>query len=166
MKRQDARPARSEFLEPEASLDRLASAVLGAAVEVHKSLGPGLLESVYEHAVCVELSLRGVTFRRQVSVAFEYKGHPVGEGRLDLLVDERLIVELKAVESLEPIHRVQVHTYLMATGLCLGLLINFNVPLLLRGVQRVVLTSNARKSEAASEQTLSDPGGPGVLALK
>ena len=111
MKRQDTRPARSEFLEPEASLDRLASAVLGAAVEVHKSLGPGLLESVYEYAVCVELSLRGVTFRRQVSVAFEYKGHPVG-------------------------------------------------------VQRVVLTSNARKSEAASEQTLSDPGGPGVLALK
>ena len=111
MKRQDARPARSEFLQPEASLDRLASAVLGAAVEVHKSLGPGFLESVYEHAVCVELSLRGVTFRRQVSVAFEYKGHPVGEGRLDLLVDERLIVELKAVESLEPIHRVQVHTH-------------------------------------------------------
>src|SRR6478752_3925388 len=101
MKRQDARPARSECLEPEASLDRLATAVLGAAVEVHKSLGPGLLESVYEQAVCVELSLRGVAFRRQVSVAFEYKGHPVGERRLDLLVDERLIVELNNASKSE-----------------------------------------------------------------
>jgi len=108
---------------------------------VHRHLGPGFLESVYERSLCVELGLRAITFQRQVPVAVEYKGHPVGDGRLDLLVEDRLIVELTAVEALEPIHGVQLRSYLKATGRSLGILINFNVPVLLRGVRRVILSS-------------------------
>ena len=141
MKRQDAKDARAEFQEPEADLDRLASIVISAAVEVHRHLGPGFLESVYEQSICVELGLRGVAFESQVPIAVEYKGRPVGTGRLDLLVEDRLIVELKAVAGLEPIHNLQVLSYLKAFRRSLGLLINFNVPVLLRGVRRVVFTS-------------------------
>ena len=140
MERQDAKDAR-EFQEPDEDLDRIASVLVGAAVEVHRHLGPGFLESVYERSLCVELGLRAITFQRQVPVAVEYKGHPVGDGRLDLLVEDRLIVELKAVEALEPIHGVQLRSYLKATGRSLGILINFNVPVLLRGVRRVILSS-------------------------
>ncbi len=139
MKRQDARDAR-DLREPDQELDRHASDVLAAAIEVHSVLGPGYLESVYERALCVELGLRKVPYRRQVPFAVEYKGHGVGESCLDLLVGERLVVELKAVEALAPIHWVQVRSYLKATGCILGLLINFNVTVLLRGVRRVVLT--------------------------
>ena len=139
MKRQDARKA-TEISEPPPDLDRDASKVIDAAVEVHKILGPGFLESVYERALCVELGLRNVRYRRQVPVAVGYKGHHVGESCLDLLVADRLVVELKAIEALAPIHWVQVRSYLKATGCVLGLLINFNVPVLLRGVRRVILT--------------------------
>ena len=140
MERQDAKDAR-EFQEPDEDLDRIASVLVGAAVEVHRHLGPGFLESVYERSLCVELGLRAITFQRQVPVAVEYKGHPVGDGRLDLLVEDRLIVELKAVEALEPIHGVQLRSYLKATGRSLGILINFNVPVLLRCVRRIILSS-------------------------
>ena len=140
MERQDAKDAR-EFQEPDEDLDRIASVLVGAAVEVHRHRGPGFLESVYERSLCVELGLRAITFQRQVPVAVEYKGHPVGDGRLDLLVEDRLIVELKAVEALEPIHGVQLRSYLKATGRSLGILINFNVPVLLRGVRRIILSS-------------------------
>ena len=139
MERQDAKDA-SRFQEPEEELDRLASAVIAAAVEVHRNLGPGFLESVYERSLCVELALRGIHYRCQVPIAVEYKGQRVGEGRIDLLVADRLIVEMKAVCGLEPIHGVQVRSYLKATGRTLGILINFNVPVLLRGVKRIVLT--------------------------
>src|SRR4029078_12129239 len=140
MERQDAKDAR-EFQEPDEDLDRIASVLVGAAVEVHRHLGPGFLESVYEPSLCVELGLRAITFQRQVPVAVEYKGHPVGDGRLDLLVEDRLIVELTAVDALEPIHGVQLRSYLKATGRSLGILINFNVPVLLRGVRRILLSS-------------------------
>ena len=102
-------------------------------------MGPGFVESVYEHAMCVELGLRNLQYRRQVPVVVGYKGHRVGESCLDLLVADRVVVELKAVESLAPIHWVQVRSYLKATGCRLGLLINFNVPVLLRGVRRIIL---------------------------
>jgi GxxExxY protein len=138
VKRQDARDAREE---PGEELDGYVSELLAAAIEVHRVLGPGLLESVYEHALCVELGLRDVQYRRQVPVTVDYKGHRVGESCLDLLVADRLVVELKAVEALAPIHWVQVRSYLKATGCLLGLLINFNVPVLLRGVRRIILTS-------------------------
>ena len=107
---------------------------------MHRTLGPGFLESVYEHAMCVELGLRNLPYRRQVPVSVAYKGYRVGESCLDLLVADRLIVELKAVDSLAPVHWVQVRSYLKATQCVLGLLINFNVTVLLRGVRRVILT--------------------------
>ena len=137
MKRQDARTPG----EPGAELDGYASEVVAAAIEVHRVLGPGFLESAYEHALCVEFGLRNIWYRRQVPLSVEYKGHLVGESCLDLLVADRLVVELKAIEQLAPIHWGQVRSYLKATGCALGLLINFNVPVLLRGVQRVILTS-------------------------
>ncbi|MBN1966572.1 MAG: GxxExxY protein [Anaerolineae bacterium] len=126
--------------EPDRKLHELAHAVIGAAIEVHKALGPGFLESVYEEALCVELRLRHIPFSQQPIVNVDYKGHPVGEGRLDILVDDALVVELKAVEALAPIHTAQVLSYLQATGHQLGLLINFNVPMLKRGIQRIVLS--------------------------
>jgi len=139
VKRQEARDAKT--LEgPAKELDERVSELLAAAIEVHRILEPGFLESVYEHAPCVELGLRNVQFRRQVAVIVEYRGHRVGESCLDLLVSERLVVELKAGEALAPIHWVQVRSYLKATGCLLGLLINSNVPVLLRGVRRIILT--------------------------
>ena len=126
--------------EPDAELDRLARLVIGAAIEVHRQLGPGLLEDVYERALCIEFDLREIPFRRQPGVGITYKGKPVGKGKLDLLVGERLIVELKAVERLAPIHSAQMISYLRMTKRNLGLLINFNVPMLREGIKRVVVS--------------------------
>jgi GxxExxY protein len=120
-------------------VDRLAHAVIGAAFEVHKLLGPGLLESVYEEALCVELKLRGIPFAHQVVVAVNYKGQAIGEGKLDILVDNALVVELKAVDTLLPVHSAQLLTYLKVTGHRLGLLINFNASALKYGIKRMVL---------------------------
>ena len=126
--------------EPSRRVDALANKVIGAAIEVHRTLGPGYLESVYEEALCVELNLQGILHRAQVTFALNYKNHKVGEGRLDLLIEDELIVELKAVDSLAPIHSAQIISYLKATGKNLGLLINFNVPLLKDGSTRIVLS--------------------------
>lgn len=138
MNRQDAEDAKS--VEPDQRLDRLAHAVIGAAIEVHRTLGPGFLESVYEEALGVELHLRGIPFVGQLPIAVEYKGHGVGTGKVDILVAGALIVELKAVEALAPIHTAQLISYLKATGHHLGLLINFNVPVLRQGLKRIVLS--------------------------
>jgi GxxExxY protein len=121
-------------------LDDLAHAVIGAAIEVHRCLGPGYLESVYEEALALELQSRDIPFEKQRPVSVNYKGHPVGEGRLDFLVGGALIVELKAVDALAPIHKAQVLSYLRTTGLHLGLLLNFNVAVLRDGIQRVILS--------------------------
>ena len=126
--------------EPDRELDRLAHQVIGAAIEVHRQLGPGLLEGVYEKALCIEFDLRAIAFRSQSGVGITYKGRPVGRGKLDLLVGDRLIVELKAVEKLAPIHLAQMISYLRMTNRALGLLINFNVPVLKEGIRRVVLS--------------------------
>jgi GxxExxY protein len=153
LKRQDAKtPRRQDFNglcmvperhsgddEPGRELDEVAHAVIGAALEVHRVLGSGYLESVYQKALQVELEKRRIPFSPEQEVAVSYKGEQVGEGRLDLLVDGLLVVELKAVEALLPIHPMQLHSYLKATGHKLGLLINFNVPLLRDGVKRVIL---------------------------
>lgn len=127
-------------IEPNKGLDRLARTVIGAAIEVHRYLGPGYLECVYEEALAVELDLRGIPYVRQEPFALSYKGREVGEGRLDLVVDGQLLVELKAVDALAPIHKAQVISYLKATRRHLGLLINFNVPVLRTGIQRIVLS--------------------------
>lgn len=126
--------------EPEREIDELAHAVIGAAIEVHRVLGPGFLEEVYEQALCVELRRRGIPFERQKATKVEYKGEYVGEGRLDLLVDDRLVVELKAVREVAPIHTAIVLSYLKTIGRRLGLLINFKVPQLRSGIRRVVLS--------------------------
>ena len=126
--------------EPSKEVDDLARQVIGAAIEVHRTLGPGYLESVYEEALFYEIDLQGIPCERQVKVSVEYKGHPVGEGRLDLLVAKILPVELKAVDTLAPIHQAQLLSYLKMTGLHLGLLINFNVPLLKQGIKRIILS--------------------------
>ena len=97
-----------------------------------------MLEAVYEQALCVELTRRSIPFDRQPTVALSYKGEPVGHGRLDLLVGGCVVVELKAVETLLPVHQAQVLSYLKAAGYRLGLLVNFNVPLLRDGVKRLV----------------------------
>ncbi len=126
--------------EPGKDIDRLAQQVIGAAIEVHKLLGPGFLESVYEEALCVELDIQKIPYKRQHPVAVDYKGHSVGEGRLDLLLGNKLVVELKAVEVLASIHSAQLISYLKTTGHPLGLLINFNVPVLKEGIKRVILS--------------------------
>ena len=130
----------SDCREPDEEEDSLAHAVIGAAIEVHRHLGPGYLESVYEDALAIEFLLRQIPFERQWPIAVQFKGFPIGEGRLDFLVCDRLIVELKAVEQLIPIHQAQVISYLRTTNLTLGLLINFNVKFLKDGLKRVVLS--------------------------
>ncbi len=125
--------------EPDAELDGLAHRVIGSAIEVHKILGPGYLESVYEEALAVELTSQQIPFARQVAFGVDYKGTIVGHGRIDILVANRLIVELKAVECFAPIHVAQVLSYLKASKLRLGLLVTFNVRVLRDGIRRVIL---------------------------
>ena len=121
------------------TLNDLSYKVIGCAMEVYKALGPGLLESVYEKALIQELTLAGIPVRSQVEVQMNYKGVDLGEGmRLDLLVDDKLIVELKSVEELKPVHHKQLLTYLKLMYKRLGLLINFNVIDIMQGVNRVV----------------------------
>lgn len=126
--------------EPDHSIDQLAHRVIGAAIEVNKTLGPGFLESVYEEALCTKLGLKQIPFERQKIINVAYKGYSVGEGRLDLLIDGRLVIELKTVEAILPIHMAQVLSYLKATGCHVGLLINFKVSILKQGIKRVVLS--------------------------
>ena len=117
----------------------LSREVIGAAIEVHRVLGPGLLESAYERALEQELILRGFQVERQKPVSLTYKGVELGDAfRLDLLVDGRLVVEVKAVDDLLPVHEAQLLTYLRLTDLRLGLLVNFDVRTLKAGVKRVV----------------------------
>ncbi len=128
------------FEEPSQEVDRLAFAVLGAAIEVHRELGPGHAEKAYERALCIELRCRRIPFIQQSGFSLLYKGNEVGDGRLDLLVGGILIVEIKAVESLSPLHTAQLIAYLRATDKQLGLLINFNVRRLKDGVKRIAKT--------------------------
>jgi GxxExxY protein len=121
--------------------DELTGAFLGAAVEVHKVLGPGLNESHHESALCQEMDLRHIPYERQVLVPVYYKGSLIGETRVDLVIGRRIIVELKACEALSEVHRAQLITYLRLCNLKLGLLVNFNVPLLKQGIKRVILSA-------------------------
>lgn len=120
--------------------NELSKLIIGAAIEVHRHLGPGLLESTYEHCLAHELVLRGIPFERQKALPLVYKGIELETGfRVDFLVGGLVIVELKAVEALNEVHEAQVLTYLRLSGRKLGLLINFNVPLLKDGIKRLVL---------------------------
>jgi GxxExxY protein len=125
--------------DTKASALTLSHQVIGAAIEVHRLLGPGLLESVYEAALCRELRLRGIVVARQISGPVDYKGETLDcHVKLDLLVEKSLIVEVKAVDRLLQVHRAQLLTYLRLQDLWLGLLINFNVEILRDGMRRVL----------------------------
>jgi GxxExxY protein len=118
----------------------LTEQIIGAAIEVHKHWGPGLYEEIYERSMCHELRLRKVAFETQVRLPLVYKGERVGDDlRLDLIVQAKVVVELKAIKELEPIHEAQLLTYMKLTGCRVGLLINFNVPVLKQGIKRMVL---------------------------
>ncbi len=123
---------------PERIHTELSHSIIGAAIEVHRHLGPGQLESVYERALAQELALRSIPHRTQVPITVFYKGSRVGEFFADLIVDDKIVVELKAVAALQPVHVAQTLSYLSATQLRIGLLINFNVPVLCRGVRRLI----------------------------
>ncbi len=120
-------------------MNQMTYAVIGAAMEVHRVMGPGFLEAVYQNCLSQELRMRGIPFHPKKPVPVTYKGYQVGRGQLDFLVNDVLIVELKAVEKLAPIHEAQVISYLKMTKLPLALLINFNVPLLKDGIRRIIL---------------------------
>ncbi len=120
-------------------INKLSSRIIGAAIEVHKALGPGLLESAYEECICHELSLGGLSLERQKPLAVQYKGIKLDCGyRLDVVVEDAIILELKSCEKIEPIHKAQLLTYLKLSGLNLGLLLNFNVTVMKDGLVRIV----------------------------
>lgn len=118
--------------------EAVASKVIDAAIEVHRHLGPGHPERVYENAFCVELDLRHIGFSRQHPLRVRYKQVDVGDSFVDLLIEQRVVIELKAVEVITPTFVAQTASYLTALNLELGLLINFNVPLLKDGIRRVI----------------------------
>lgn len=113
--------------------------VIGVAIEVHRHLGPGFLESIYERALCHELQLQGIPFEKQVEILVPYKDVFIPGQRLDLIIDKFLILELKAVEEILPIHEAQLLSYLKSTGLKIGLIINFKVKQLKSGIRRIIL---------------------------
>jgi len=121
------------------SKDSLTERIIGCAIAVHRELGPGLLESTYEEALCVELEDDGLSFDRQKSIPVVYKGRRIGEYRLDLLVEERVVVEIKSVAHLQPVFEAQLLAYLKVTGKKTGLLFNFNTALLKDGIKRLVM---------------------------
>lgn len=120
-------------------MDELTEKIIGAAVEVHKTLGPGLLESIYEQALCIELESRNIPFQRQAAVDVHYKGHLLQGQRLDLIVGGEVVVELKSLTSLPEVAFAQVLSYLKATGLKRALLINFGESRLVSGIKRISL---------------------------
>ena len=133
----------AEVAETVKNSNELTEAIIGAAREVHRALGPGLLESTYEMCLCQELSIRGIPFARQVPIPVEYKGVKLDCGyRADIVVDKAILVEIKAIDSLLSIHDAQLLSYLKLGGWKIGLLINSNVELLKHGLRRRVLELN------------------------
>jgi len=126
-------------MKSEEELNRLSNTLIGCAIEVHQVLGPGLLESAYQQCLAWELRRHGLSVKEQVSVPIRYKELDVPNAyRLDILIEDELIVELKAVDEIEPVHIAQMLTYLKVNGLRLGLLLNFNVEVMKKGIKRVV----------------------------
>ena len=120
-------------------INELSSNIIGAAIEVHKALGPGLLESAYEECLCHEFGMRNLRYERQKPLSVTYKGKKLDCGyRLDVIVEDKIILELKACEKVEQIHKAQLLTYLKLSGINLGLILNFNVPIMRDGIVRVV----------------------------
>ena len=120
-------------------INEIAERIIGCAIEVHRQLGPGLLENIYEEALCIELRLQGLSYQRQLPIPLIYKGSSIGEYRLDLLVWDTVVVEIKSVERYDPVFEAQLLTYLRITGKRVGLLLNFNSRLLKSGIRRLIL---------------------------
>lgn len=119
--------------------NEISNEVIGSAIEVHRNLGPGLLESAYEECLCYEFERRGIRYERQKSLPITYKDTKLDCGyRLDVVVNDLVILELKAIDQIQPIHSAQVLTYLKLSNLKLGILINFNVTVLKNGIKRIV----------------------------
>jgi len=115
--------------------------IIGCAIEVHRELGPGLPESVCEAALCMEMQLRGISFRRQCGIPIFYKGQLISERRPDLIVADEIVIEVKSIERIAPVHVAQVLTYLRITSLKVGLILNFNSATMRAGIRRVVLNA-------------------------
>ncbi len=123
----------------------LTERIIGLAIEVHRTLGPGLLESIYEHCLCQELAEAGMKFDRQLPLPLSYKGRPLDcSYRLDLVVERSIVVEIKSVEQLLPLHQAQLLTYLKLSGIPTGLLLNFHTPVLREGIRRMTLSREAQ----------------------
>ena len=136
--RKDAKDAKI-FMD----VNALSRTVIGLAIEIHKELGPGLLESAYEEAMCYELDSKGLQYDRQKQIPVSYKGKNLDAGyRIDLLVENALVLELKSVSTILPVHEAQVLTYMKLGGWPIGLLLNFNVPVLKQGIRRLVMNLN------------------------
>jgi GxxExxY protein len=133
-------------------IEEVGRGVLGAAIEVHRELGPGLLESVYEHALLHEFALRGIRAVQQAAIEVKYKGISIQGQRIDLLVEGLVVVELKSITQIQDVHKAQLLSYLRAGGFPLGFLINFNMKLAKDGIHRVY---NERYSEAPSRPSRS-----------
>ena len=151
-------------------MKELTEKIIGAAIEVHKTVGPGLLESAYEECMAQEMDLRGMNYERQVSLPVAYKGVKLDCGyRLDFLVEKAVVLDLKTVDALQPIHEAQWLTYLKLGGWTVGLLVNFNVPVLKNGVKRVVLnyedSFHRRGAENAENNLVRSKGKKGGYEL-
>ena len=128
--------------------DPLTEGIIAAAIEVHRALGPGLLESAYEECLSIELQSRGYQIRRQVALPLVYKGHQIDTAyRIDMLVNNSVVLELKAIERILPVHEAQLTSYLRMSGYTLGLLINFHSPILYKDIRRRV-NNHSRKADA------------------
>ena len=135
-------------------LNLLTEKIIGAAIEVHRHLGPGLLEATYETCLAYELEKLGLTVERQKILPLVYKEIHLDQGyRLDLLVEQKVIVELKAIEQIMPTHEAQILSYLKFSGCQIGLLINFNVKLLKKGIRRFIMTSQEPKQAGTKNYT-------------
>jgi GxxExxY protein len=152
----------------EEQLNRVTQGIIGAAIEVHRHLGPGLLESVYEACLCHELGIVGLRFERQVHLPVVYKGLTLESAyRADLIVEDLIVVEIKATEETAPVHHSQLLTYLKVSNRRVGLLINFNMPVLTSGLKRIVnrYAGPAPREEKTSESLLSSPRLPPRLRV-
>jgi GxxExxY protein len=149
---------RAEEAEKLRDLNGITGGIIAAAIEVHRHLGPGLLESAYQECVCYELSQMGLSFSREVHLPLSYKGLHLGcNYRIDLLVEDAIVVELKSVEQILPIHSAQLLTYLKAAHKQIGLLINFNVPVLKDGIKRIVHKYSEPNTSALSASSALSP---------
>ena len=135
----EAQRISNSFVPVPSALNELAEKVIGAAIEVHRELGAGFHETTYHRALMIELEILGIPFTSEMPISLVYKGHAIGEGRIDLFIDNQLIVERKAAVANPKQYRKQVLSYLKATGMRLGLVINFEVEVLKEGITRVIL---------------------------